>query len=58
MEASEVNISQGAYASNRVLRGRIDILRRRATMLTGTDKILMTMYLENGNTFRQIAELG
>ncbi len=29
----------------------------RADLLEGTNKLLMTMYLENGNTFRQMAQL-
>ena len=36
---------------------RIDLLRSRASMLTGKDKLLMTMYLRNGNSFRQMAWL-
>ncbi|MHC4337529.1 MAG: hypothetical protein ACYSTG_06215 [Planctomycetota bacterium] len=38
-------------------RGRIDLLRSRIGLLTGKDKLLMTMYLENGNSFRQLARL-
>jgi DNA-directed RNA polymerase specialized sigma subunit len=32
-------------------------LRARVDILTGRDKALMTMYLENGNTFRQMARI-
>ena len=35
----------------------IDLLRSRLNLLSGKDKLLMTMYLENGNSYRQIARL-
>ena len=35
----------------------IDLLRSRANLLSGKDKVLMKMYLENGNTFYQMANL-
>ncbi len=38
-------------------RDRIDLLRSRVNLLTGKDKLLMTMYLENSNSFRQMARL-
>ena len=38
-------------------RDRIDLLRGRIGLLTGKNKLLMTMYLENGNSFRQLARL-
>jgi DNA-directed RNA polymerase specialized sigma subunit len=38
-------------------RDRIDLLRSRIGLLTGKDKLLMTMYMENGNSFRQLARL-
>jgi len=38
-------------------RDAIDLLRSRANLLVGKDKVLMTMYLENGNSFRQMAQL-
>ncbi len=38
-------------------RDEIDLLRGRMNLLNGKDKVLMTMYLENGNSFRQIARL-
>lgn len=38
-------------------RDRIDLLRSRVGLLTGKDKVLMTMYIENGNSFRQMARL-
>jgi len=38
-------------------RDRIDLLRSRVNLLTGKDKLLMIMYLENSNSFRQMARL-
>ncbi|OHB72891.1 MAG: hypothetical protein A2Z25_03200 [Planctomycetes bacterium RBG_16_55_9] len=38
-------------------RGRMDVLRGRLGLLSGKDKVLMTMYLEHGNSFRQIARI-
>ncbi|MFA5252287.1 MAG: hypothetical protein WC454_06865 [Phycisphaerae bacterium] len=38
-------------------RDRIDLLRSRVDLLKGKDKVLMTMYMENGNSFRQMARL-
>ena len=43
--------------SSTVYADRIDLLRARVDILTGRDKALMTMYLENGNTFRQMARI-
>lgn len=43
--------TQGPY------RDEIELLRSRVSLLTGKDKLLMTMYLENHNSFRQIAQL-
>jgi predicted DNA-binding protein YlxM (UPF0122 family) len=38
-------------------RGGIEMLRSRLNLLTGTDKLLMTMYIEHGNSIRQIARI-
>lgn len=38
-------------------RWRADVLRSRLSMLDGTDRVLMTMYVQNGNSCRQIARL-
>ena len=38
-------------------RGELDLLRSRLHLLNGKEKVLMTMYLENGSSFRQIARL-
>ena len=34
-----------------------DLLRHRKDLLDGQDKVFMTMYLDNGNSFRQISRL-
>ena len=36
---------------------RINLLRSRVEMLKGKDKALLKMYLDNGNTFRQMAQV-
>jgi len=36
---------------------QIDLLRNRVKLLTGKDKLLVTMYIDNGNSFRQMAQL-
>ena len=38
-------------------RGGIELLRSRLNLLVGTDKLLMTMYIEHGNSIRQIARI-
>lgn len=38
-------------------RDRVDMLRQRLDMLSGKDKLLMTMYWENGNSLQQISRL-
>ena len=35
----------------------IDLLRSRLNLLDGRDRVMMAMYVENGNSFRQIARL-
>ena len=35
----------------------IELLRSRLNLLSGTDKLLMTMYIEHGNSIRQIARI-
>ena len=57
--------SKGIYAKSFERQGtsieqfhsRLDLLRSRVDLLSGKDKLLMKMYLENGNSFRQMAEL-
>ncbi|MCJ7691867.1 MAG: hypothetical protein MUO22_00430 [Sedimentisphaerales bacterium] len=57
MEKIHANIPGEEVKSRNVFRDRIDLLRSRAELLTGKDKVLMTMYLKNGTSFRQMARL-
>lgn len=57
MELIHTNITQKTGKGKTVYRDRIDLLRSRASLLSGKDKLLMTMYLDNGNSFRQMARL-
>jgi predicted DNA-binding protein YlxM (UPF0122 family) len=38
-------------------RDRIELLRSRVNLLTGKERLLMTMYLDNENSFRQMSRL-
>ena len=57
MKKIHTNISQKTRETKNRYRNEIDLLRGRLNLLNGKDKVLMTMYLENGNSFRQIARL-
>jgi predicted DNA-binding protein YlxM (UPF0122 family) len=51
------NVSQETIAVAGSHRAEIELLRGRLKLLDGKDKILMTMYMENCNSIRQIARL-
>ncbi|MBN1392201.1 MAG: hypothetical protein JW947_05290 [Sedimentisphaerales bacterium] len=51
------NVSECIAEDRTEHRDRIDLLRSRMGLLKGKDKVLMTMYVENGNSFRQMARL-
>jgi predicted DNA-binding protein YlxM (UPF0122 family) len=57
MKKIHVNISQTTLEAGKRRRDELDLLRSRLNLLDGKEKVLMTMYLENGNSFRQIARL-
>lgn len=57
MKNIHTNISQKTLEDKNRYRDEIDLLRGRLNLLDGKDKVLITMYLENGNSFRQIARL-
>lgn len=57
MKKINANTPQSALAGKNAYRDRIDLLRSRVGLLSGRDKLLMTMYLNNGNSFRQMARL-
>ncbi len=57
MKKIHVNISQTTLEAEKRRRDELDLLRSRLNLLNGKEKVLMTMYLENGSSFRQIARL-
>jgi predicted DNA-binding protein YlxM (UPF0122 family) len=57
MKKVHENTPKGSIKSKAKYRDRIDMLRSRMGLLKGKDKLLMTMYIENGNSFRQMARL-
>ncbi len=57
MKKIHVNISPKTLEAKNQYRDENDLLRSRLILLDGKDKVLMSMYLENGNSFRQIARL-
>ena len=57
MRHSHTKITQESLEEKNQQRNQIDLLHSRLNLLDGKDKVLMTMYLENGNSFRQIARL-
>lgn len=57
MKRIHTKISERTLKDKNEYRDRIDLLRSRVNLLTGKDKLLMTMYLENSNSFRQMARL-
>lgn len=57
MKAVHENISMDNSETERKHRERIELLRSRVRLLSGEDRILMAMYIEKGNSFRQMARL-
>jgi len=57
MKRVHENIAEQANNFRGLRRGSIELLRSRLNLLSGTDKLLMTMYIEHGNSFRQIARI-
>jgi len=57
MKKMHANLSQITLKAKKEYLTRIDLLRTRMSLLTGKDKLLMTMYLDKGNSFRQMARL-
>jgi predicted DNA-binding protein YlxM (UPF0122 family) len=57
MKRIHENISEHSINVKVMRRGGIEMLRSRLNLLTGTDKLLMTMYIKNGNSIRQIARI-
>ncbi len=57
MKISKVDLSEEGLKENSEYRDRIDLIRQRLSMLSGEERLLMTMYWENGNSLRQISKL-
>jgi len=57
MKEIHKNIAGKTLKTRTQQRDQIDLLRSRLGLLEGKDKVMMTMYVENGNSFRQIARL-
>jgi len=57
MKKNHKNISESTLKIKGDYRNAVELLRSRVALLVGTDKLLMTMYLDNGNSFRQMAKL-
>ena len=57
MKRIHENITEQAINIKSPHRDGIELLRSRLNLLSGTDKLLMTMYIEHGNSIRQIARI-
>ena len=57
MKQHQENVSEELLAAKGGYRDRADLLRSRLCMLSGQDRLLMTMYWENGISIRQISRL-
>ncbi len=57
MKRTHENVSEQVRAVRSEHRDQMEILRSRLGLLSGADKVLMTMYVQNGNSFRQIARV-
>ena len=57
MGEKQADISESLLKRRQNRRENVNLLRGRLDLLTGKDRILMIMYLENGNSIRQIARL-
>jgi len=57
MKQIHENIAERTSNVKGLHRGGIEMLRSRLNLLSGTDKLLMTMYIEHGNSIRQIARI-
>jgi predicted DNA-binding protein YlxM (UPF0122 family) len=57
MKISKANLSEAGLKEDSESRDRVNLIRQRLSILSGEDKVLMTMYWENGNSLRQISKL-
>lgn len=57
MKRIHENIAEQIVNIKDLHRSGIELLASRLNLLSGTDKLLMTMYIEHGNSIRQIARI-
>ena len=57
MKRIHENIAEQTNNVKGLHRGGIELLASRLNLLTGTDKLLMVMYIEHNNSIRQIARI-
>ena len=57
MEKIHRNTSKSTLQNKLEQRDQVELLRSRVNLLNGKDRLIMTMYLENSNSFRQIGRL-
>jgi predicted DNA-binding protein YlxM (UPF0122 family) len=57
MKKVHENFPENRAKIRKEYRDRIDLLISRISLLDGKDKLLMTMYIDNGNSYRQMARL-
>ena len=57
MNAIYVNTGVDTFESRIDRRNKVELLRSRVYLLRGRDRLLMTMYLENGNSINQMARI-
>ena len=57
MKRIHENITDQTISVKDLHHGRIELLAGRLNLLAGTDKLLMTMYIQHGNSIRQIARI-
>lgn len=56
-DVCDVESKEGFRSCGSIFSNRIDMLASRADILNGKDRALMKMYLKNGATFRQMAQI-
>ena len=57
MKTIHTNVSQNNLVEKNINRDQIDLLRSRLDLLDGKDKLLMTLYLENGYSIFKISKV-
>jgi predicted DNA-binding protein YlxM (UPF0122 family) len=57
MKRIHENVTEQIINIKSLHRGGIELLKSRLSLLSGTDKLLMTMYIQHGNSIRQIAQI-